>query len=285
MEAASLEYPIAVKPESGLMGFMFRKIDSAEELMQYHQVMTVPYILQEFISYPLEVSVFYYRFPGQRKGVITGFVKKEYMSVRGDGDSTLWELIKQYPRVQFRLDEMKAKHALHLGDIIPKGEEYILSHALNLSRGGKLISLEQEKDDRLRKVFDDISHYTGFYYGRFDIRCTSIEDLKANRNFSILEFNGCGAEPHHVYGNGYTFWQACTILVQHWDIMAQIARYNHRLGIPYWKNSEAWTFYRKAIRHFREIKKLDSTFELTLTPALPKASAETQHILVTEPAA
>ena len=102
----------------------------------------------------------------------------------------------------------------------PPGEIYILSYALNLSRGGKLVSLAHEKDDRLLKVFDELSHYTKyFYYGRYDIKCSSIEDLKEGKNFSILEYNGSGAEPHHAYGNGNTLWQAHKIFLHHWKIL------------------------------------------------------------------
>ncbi len=196
----NFQYPFAVKPDIGTMGFMFRKIDNAVQLKQYHQKMSSDYIIQELVTYPLEVSVFYYRFPDQQKGTITGFIKKEFLEVRGDGRSTLLELIKNYDRVQFRLQEMKAKHEHKLYDIIPKNEIYILSYALNLSRGGKLVSLEHEKDEGLLKIFDNLSHYTRhFYYGRYDLKCASIEDLKEGKRFSILEYNGSGAEPHHAY--------------------------------------------------------------------------------------
>ncbi len=204
MDDQALVFPVIAKPDSGLMGFMFRKIDSMDHLRQYHDVMEVDYIVQEFIDYPLEISVFYYRFPDQAKGMITGFLRKEFLEVIGDGKCTLLELILHYPRVQFRLEEMKGKHASHLNDIIPAGERYCLSYALNLSRGGKLISLANEKDERLLGVFDSISHHAKLYYGRYDIRCQSIEELKEGKNYSILEFNGCGAEPHHVYGDGNT---------------------------------------------------------------------------------
>jgi hypothetical protein len=108
---------------------------------------------------------------------------------------------------------------------------YCLSNALNLSRGGKLISLAHEKDERLLKVFDDLSHYTNhFYYGRYDIKCASVEDLKEGKNFYILEYNGCGAEPHHIYGDGNTLLQAYAILLQHWKVLYRISKYNHTHG-------------------------------------------------------
>ncbi len=47
-------YPFAVKPDVGMMGFMFRRIENAEQLNKYHSVMQVEYIVQEFINYPLE---------------------------------------------------------------------------------------------------------------------------------------------------------------------------------------------------------------------------------------
>jgi len=47
----------------------------------------------------------------------------------------------------------------------------------------------KEIDEDLLKVFDDLSHYTDkFYYGRYDIKTTSIEDLKQGKNFLVLEF-------------------------------------------------------------------------------------------------
>ena len=71
-----------LKPDIGTMGFMFRKIDNINQLKKYHNKMPSDYIIQELITYPLEVSVFYYRFPNQQKGTITGFIKKEFLEVR-----------------------------------------------------------------------------------------------------------------------------------------------------------------------------------------------------------
>lgn len=263
IDSSGFVYPFAVKPDVGMMGFMFRKINNAEQFKQYHEVMPVDYIVQEHVDYPLEVSVFYYRFPNEEKGTITGFLKKEFLQVVGDGQSTLWQLMLQYPRLSFRLQEMKSKHEKRLNDVIPVGEIFCLSYALNLSRGGKLVSLANEKDERLLKVFDDLSHYSRyFYYGRYDIKCLSIEDLKAGKNFSILEYNGCGAEPHHIYGNGNTLIQAYKIVLQHWKVLFKISRYNHENGIPYWSYSKGIKFLKEAKKHFKRLKKLDVETEL-----------------------
>ena len=251
-------YPFVVKPDVGMMGFLFRTITSKEEFHQYHKLLPADYLVQEFVDHPLELSVFYYRFPDQMKGTITGFIKKEYLSVTGDGTSTLLELMNNYDRVRFRLEEMKAKHKDKLNNIIPQGEVFYLSRALNLSRGGKLVSMAHEKDERLLKIFDDLSHYAGhFYYGRYDIKCNSIEELKQGKNFSILEYNGCGAEPHHIYGNGNTLFEAYKIVLQHWKVLYAISKHNERNGVQYWEFRKGYRFLKNAKKHFKQLKQLD----------------------------
>ncbi len=255
---SGLEYPFAVKPDAGMMGFMFRKINTKEELQQYHTKMPADYIIQELVNYPLEVSVFYYRFPDSLSGTITGFIKKEFLQVVGDGVSTLENLIDNYSRATFRIGEIKSKHNSMLSTIIPIGKNYILSYALNLSRGGKLVSLEHLKDAKLLRVFDDISLYTKqFYYGRYDIKCASIESLKDGKEFSIIEFNGCGAEPHHIYGNGNSLLQAYSIVLKHWKVLFQISRVNHNRGIKYWDYERGKAFLKNARAHFKILKELD----------------------------
>ncbi len=256
-------YPFAVKPDVGMMGFMFRKIDNAEQFKQYHKAMPADYIIQELITYPVEVSVFYHRHPARQKGAITGFVRKDFMEVEGDGKTTLWQQILQHPQAKFRLDEMRRKHESRLNFIIPSKQIFRLSWAANLSRGGRLVNLEYEKDDRLLNIFDNLSHYTKhFYYGRYDIKCSSVEDLKQGINFSILEYNGCGAEPHHIYGNGNTLVQAYKIILQHWNILYKISKYNRINGFEYCKHNKGYKFLRSAKKHFKALKKLDRQFEL-----------------------
>jgi hypothetical protein len=238
---------------------MFRKIDDIDQLQMYHKTITVEYLLQELVQYPVEVSVFYYRMPWQREGTITGFVRKDALDLTGDGVSTLETLMQQLiSRPGFKYDEWKNKHRDRLQQVLTKGELFRLSWVANLSRGARLVSLENEKDKRLVQLFDDLSHYSGkLYYGRYDIKCASIEDLKASRHFTILEFNGAGAEPHHMYGSGNSFWQACKIIVHHWNMLYKIGKYNHQHGVAYPTLKEGISFTRRSNKHFNHLRELD----------------------------
>jgi len=255
-------YPFAVKPDIGMMGFMFRKITSEEQLFLYHKSMPVRYLMQTMIEYPLEVSVFYYRMPGQTKGKVTGFCVKQPPVVIGDGTSDLEKLITYHKDLEFLQAEMKERHKERLNLILAKDEAFALSFASNRRQGGKMLSLAHEMDDRLNARFDEISnHAKHFYYGRFDVKCVTVEDLKAGKNFAILEFNGAGAGIQHIYGNGLSLAEACKTILTHWRMMYEISIYNNRVNnVQFWKFFNGLKFLRAAKQNLEMLKKLDAEF-------------------------
>jgi len=255
---AGFNYPFIVKPDIGMKGMLFRKIESEEQLVRYHERIPVEYIVQDLVELPVEVSVFYYRYPDQQKGTVSGFIHKELLQVKGNGESTLKELIQQHPRAKFRMDEMEHRHGHRFNRVIPQDEIFYLSYAGNHNRGAHFTNLHQEIDEDLQKVFDKLSHYTDkFFYGRYDIKTTSIEDLKKGKNFLILEFNGCGAEPNHIYDCGMSIWKAYGVILTHWKALYRISRYNHKNGVPYWSFKRGWNYLKQSREHFRMLEKYD----------------------------
>ena len=258
IEEAGFKFPFIVKPDVGMKGILFRKIENEEQLIKYHERIPVEYIVQDLIELPVEVSVFYYRYPWEQRGIVSGFINKELLQVKGDGHTTLKALIELHPRAKFRMEEMEHRHGHRFDRIIPKDEIFYLSYAGNHNRGAHFTNLHKEIDEDLRKVFDDLSHYTDkFFYGRYDIKTTSIDDLKKGKNFLILEFNGCGAEPNHIYDCGMSIWQAYGVILQHWRALFKISRYNHNNGTPYWSFSKGWQHLGEAKRHFKMLEKYD----------------------------
>ncbi|MES1218707.1 MAG: hypothetical protein ABUT20_24600 [Bacteroidota bacterium] len=258
IEQSDFKYPFIVKPDVGKQGILFRKIDNEDQLEKYHKGMPVEYIVQELVQWPVELSVFYYRHPEQQRGVISGFIQKELLEVYGDGQSTLWQLILNHPRAKLRLDEMKDRHEHRLERVLPKGQHFYLSYAGNHNRGARFINLKELIDADLLNVFDGLSHYTDkFYYGRYDIKCTSVDDLKKGFNYSILEFNGCGAEPNHIYDCNMSLGSAYREILKHWKVLYEISKYNHEHGTPYWSFSRGRKFLSDATKHFTMLAKYD----------------------------
>ena len=258
LAASGIVFPLIVKPEIGGQGILFRKLDTIEQLQNYHTKVPVEYIVQEMITFPMEVSVFYYRMPNESKGVVTGFLHKIPLQVTGDGHQTLLQLIHQHPKAFKRVAELQVKHADHLNTILQPGEKYMLSYAANHNRGAQFINLRDEIDERLVNVFNKISlGLDDFFYGRYDILCASVEDIKNEKNFCILEFNGCGAEPNHFYDTGYTLAGAYKEILKHWKALYTISRYNHKKGIAYWPFLKGWRFLKATNKHYQVMKQAD----------------------------
>lgn len=260
MEKRGLKLPAIVKPEAGGQGILLRKVDKMEELLDYHSKVPVQYIVQELVVYPMEVSVFYYRYPDKLKGVVTGFLHKVPLQVTGDGVHTLYQLIKQHPKAYKREEELQLKHGINFNKILETGEKYMLSYAANHNRGARFINLASEIDDKLVSVFDKLSiQINDFYYGRYDIMCTSVEDLKNGINYTILEYNGCGAEPNHFYDTGYTLIGAYREILKHWKVLSRISRYNNSKGIKYWPLFKGIRFRKATNKHYAIIREADRT--------------------------
>lgn len=259
VKAKGIIYPLVVKPEVGCAGVLFRKIDEEQELKNYHVQVPVEYIVQQLVLYPIEVSVFYIRHPKVQKGTITGFLHKIPLNVTGDGFHTLQQLVLLHPKAARRKGELHSKHKENWHKVITAGEKYMLSHAANHNRGAHFVDLKSEIDDKLVAVFDNISHgLNDFYYGRYDILCNSIADLKEGKNYSILEYNGCGAEPNHIYDTGYTLGAAYREILKHWKALYEISHYNHSLGIEPWPLMKGFRFRQYTKRHYRILRDADS---------------------------
>ncbi|MEP6927631.1 MAG: hypothetical protein ABI834_08345 [Ginsengibacter sp.] len=258
MKEHVINFPLIVKPEVGGQGILFRKINTEGELKNYHNQVPVEYFVQQLIEYPLEVSLFYYRYPNEPKGAITGFLQKIPMQVIGDGEHTLEELILMNSKSEKRIDELVLKHKHNFKKILSKGEKYMLSYAANHNRGARFIDLKNEIDENMVSILDEISNSVNdFFYGRYDIMCSSLEELKQGKKFVILEYNGCGAEPNHFYDTGYTLTGAWKEILKHWRILYEISRQNNKSGIAYWPLLKGIRFIIATKKHYKKIKAAD----------------------------
>jgi hypothetical protein len=260
MNDVSLQYPVVVKPDTGMQGVLFRIIQSTTELQRYHQRVGEPYILQTFVDLPFEFSVFHIRYPGEQKGIVTGLILKDYLHVSGNGKDSLGTLIAAHPKAKYKLEEMERKHAPHWDDIINDGEKYFLSLAGNHNHGAKFINLNHVIDQQLTDVFDRISVEAGkFYFGRYDLKCTALEDLKLGKNIEILEYNGAGAAITHVFDRNMSYFGALREILKHWRHLYRIGLINHRTGVPYWSFRKGYRFMMAAKKNYRRMKQIDQT--------------------------
>lgn len=240
------EYPLIAKPDRGARGRSVKKLNNESELVEYAYASKVDFLVQEFVPYPNEVGIFYYRYPDHRSGFISGIVRKEFLSVTGDGVSTIRQLCQKEKRLIVQMKQLKEMYGSKLDSVLPEGKTEILVPYGNHARGTKFLDDSHMADADLIYNIDRLCRQIrGFYYGRLDIRFNSWEELREGKNFSIIEINGAGAEPTHMYDPKHSLFYAWKEIIRHWKILWQISMDNNKKGIPYMTNREGYTMFKE----------------------------------------
>jgi D-alanine-D-alanine ligase-like ATP-grasp enzyme len=255
IRAAGLAYPMIVKPDIGGKGRGVKKVHNDEELWNYISKFPFDMLVQNFIPFEEEVGIFYYRYPGEERGHISGIVGKHFLKVRGDGQSTIEQLLRREKRYILQLPALEKMMGEKLREVLPAGEEQVLVPYGNHARGAMFVDYSDWVDERLLSMIDEIcKKIPGFYYGRLDIRYNSLDKLKEGKEFSIIELNGAGSEPTHMYDPGHSLFNAWGFIIRHWIILWRISRRNHAQGVPYMST-------REGVKMFRETRKYDKVLE------------------------
>jgi hypothetical protein len=228
----SLDYPIIAKPNVGERGNSVAKIHSEEELFKYHSETTEDYLIQEFITYSIELGVLFSRMPNEKLGKVSSVTLKEFLTVTGDGKSSIEELILQNTRARFQLETLQKRLGENIKEVLHFGEKRLLEPIGNHCRGTKFVNANHLINNKLDEIFTKVSEsYDGFFYGRFDMKVSSIDDLYLGKNIKIMELNGVSSDPGHIYDPKYYLWNAYRDLMWHWKRAANISILNQKNGI------------------------------------------------------
>jgi len=245
MEQHQLKFPVIFKPDLGERGWMVRRINHAEDIEQYLKEVKIDFLIQEWLNLPLEFGVFYVRYPNEPVGRVNSITMKEFLSVTGDGKKDLRTLMLEKDRARLQWPVLQKKYAGQLSTILEAGRKMELVSIGNHCLGTKFLDGNHLITPKLSASFDQISkQITGFYFGRFDLRCTSLEDLE-NGNIKIMELNGCGAEPAHIYHPGASLRKGIAVILKHWRDLYHISKLNHAHGVPYLSFREGYASYKK----------------------------------------
>ncbi len=226
-----LQFPLVLKPDVGERGKGVEIIRSSEELEAELLAADTDLILQEFAP-GKEVSIFYYRYPNERRGRIFSITEKRFPTLTGDGQSTVEELILNDSRAVCLATRYFEQNRVKLLQVPAIDEEVKIIDIGTHSRGAIFLDGGWLKTDALGKKIDEICRgFEGFYFGRFDIRMSSFEDLRQSEHFKIIELNGVTSESTNIYDPQYSLWGAYRILFKQWRIAYEIGAANCDRGI------------------------------------------------------
>jgi hypothetical protein len=202
--------------------------------MIYANKISHDFLVQELIYFPNEVGIFYVRFPDEKEGKITGIVQKHFLTVTGNGKDSIFHLIKTNPRSYLQLSELEKKYGDYLNTVLQNGVEFILVPYGSHTRGAKFVDISYAKNKMLLQTINNIcKQIEGFYFGRLDIRYTNFNELSEGKNFSIIEINGAGSEPTHIYDPNHSIFFAWKEIIRHWRMLYQISSINKKKGFTY----------------------------------------------------
>ena len=243
-----LQFPLIGKPDIGGRGRGVKALADEGEVREYVHSASMDFHIQEFVPFRNEVGIFYYRYPGEPRGHLSGIVRKEFLKVTGDGVSTIRQLMMKDKRAILQLDSFASTRPGILGLVLPSGEEKTLVPYGNHARGAKFLDdsglICEELTDTIDAICQKIPE---FYFGRLDIRYNNWDELKKGLNYMVIEVNGAGSEPTHIYDPRHSIFFAWKEIIRHWIILLRISRLNHRRGHSY-------LTFREGIQMFQEDK-------------------------------
>ena len=227
----NISYPFILKPDVGQRGAGIKLIRDEAQALAYLRQTSAPLLVQRFAEGPHEAGIFYYRFPGEPRGHIFAITEKIFPVITGDGKSTVAELVWRDPRARFMADKYLQRFGARQNEVLAAGRTLKLVEAGNHAQGCIFRDGMHLNSPALEQRMDDISQkLDGFFIGRYDIRFASEEDLRAGKNFQIVELNGAAAEAANIYDARNTLWSAYRTLFRQWDLVFAIGAANRQRG-------------------------------------------------------
>lgn len=255
MKDACMHYPLIMKPDIGMRGLEVGKVESDDDVRAYLKNCRVDFLVQDFVKLEKEVGIFYCRMPGDKNGIITGIVAKEFLSVTGNGIHTIEQLLSQNSRFVLQLPVLRLTMSDRMSEIPDKGANVLLVPYGNHARGARFLDISDRADPELTAAIDILcKNIPEFYFGRIDLRYQSLEDLKKLKNFSIIELNGAGSEPTHIYDPRHSLFFAWKEIIRHWSLLCSVSMKNHQqLNLPYMTFKEGWRMLRANSAYVKKI--------------------------------
>jgi hypothetical protein len=129
--------------------------------------------------------------------------------------------------------------------VLAKNEQKVLAPYGNHARGCLFLDATYRVNAKLENAIDHICRQvSGFYFGRLDVKFESWELLEEGKALSIIELNGSGSEPTHMYDPRHSIFFAWKEIIRHWNFLYLVSRANNAAGVAYLTAGEAKKMYR-----------------------------------------
>jgi membrane protein DedA with SNARE-associated domain/pimeloyl-ACP methyl ester carboxylesterase len=183
-------FPLVCKPEVSENGAGLRIVRDGVTLERLMRAGEEDVVLQPFVR-GREFEVVWRRSPGRDDGRIMAVVEKRAVTVRGDGEQTLEELIWLDDRAVARAALYLRCHSRELTRVVPAGETVILNPTGSYGHGARCVHRPDLLTPELDAAVTSFAkRFPGLHFARFDLFSSSTEEFRAGR-FTCTEVGGC----------------------------------------------------------------------------------------------
>jgi membrane protein DedA with SNARE-associated domain len=243
-------WALVLKPDQGQRGTGVRMVRSREELVAAARALVCDTILQAYVR-GVEFGIFYARRLHEPHGRIVSITGKRFPAVTGNGRQTLEQLILNDARAVALWRKYSSVNAARLHTVVAAGARAQLCEVGSHCRGAVFFDAHMVRTAALDAEVDRASKaMPGFFFGRFDVRSASIEELGRGR-FTILELNGVTSEPTHIYDEVYGPLAAWRAICASWTLAFAIGAEQAAAGARVWHVRELARLvfgYRRFVR-------------------------------------
>ncbi len=220
----NITFPLIVKPDMGERGKNVALIYSEKELENYLLNIKEPVLIQEYISYPIELGILFF-WDTNNKPCISSIGVKKFCEIEGNGKDTLEKIVLKNHRIAKRKNILKEKFKPKWQQIIPKGEKILIEPIGNHNLGTTFYDgRKYYSEEMLSWVVECVKNIPGFNYGRLDLKIENWSAFRQNRGVKLLEINGVNSEPIHIYDPNYFILNAYKDIFYHMKIIYLLSK-------------------------------------------------------------
>lgn len=268
LKQKKLSFPLFIKPVQGERAAGVQFLPSEADLLALELETEREYLLEDAVMTQSEFCISVVRDITTQKFHIFSLTERVIPTVTGDGQHSIAELIQTLPLTEAQKQKvLGALEADFLTTVLPKGLDQVVVRTASISYGTEYVRYDHTLSKaKLQAITEQINTVltaaSGFNVGRFDIKADALDDLVSG-NFKVVELNGIGGMPTHVYERHLSLIQKQTILDEYFTLLNDLAQQLIQTGK---QPMGFWT----AIRHLRrctqaqprsdELKKLERKY-------------------------
>lgn len=247
LDDRNLVFPVIAKPNVGERGFKVSIVHQLNELHKYQEG-GFDFLVQRFYSFPVELGVLFYYNASKGCFECSSVTQKEFLTVIGDGRSTVKELLMNHKRGRLYVRVLEVEEvSIDWGYIPSNGETHIVHRIGNHSKGTRFLNANFLINQGINTTVDRIARgLSGIFYGRMDLKVASFESLLQGADTKIFEINGVSSEAGHVYDLP-TYFHAYKDMAKEWVRIGKVSKLNIKKGV---KTTPFPVFFKQIIKHF-----------------------------------